>query len=196
MTTMHRCSNGYTVAVDDEGQLDRINTSCGLLDPDLPDSRDAVQAVLAEATATIARLELSATGDAQAENARLTDLVDRHTTTIARLEREAERAEQLHETWKDQLTDDLHRRATEQNLCSQFDDFCQQHGLRGRSADYDVSITISYQTTLTVTAHDDDDARDKASSIFNDSYQFPSTLYTGDYSLTEQDWTTDQVELS
>jgi len=56
MTITHCYPNGYTVALDDEGQIDRTNTSFGLLDFDLPESRDAVHAVLADATATIARL--------------------------------------------------------------------------------------------------------------------------------------------
>jgi hypothetical protein len=104
--------------------------------------------------------------------------------------------EQLHDTWKDEFTDDLHRRATEQNLCSQFDDFCQKHGLRRRVHDYDVTITVTHQTTVTVTTADEDQARDHASSIMNDSRQFPSTICTGNYTLSEQDWDIQDVELS
>ena len=196
MTITHCYTNGYTVALDDEGQIDRTNTSFGLLDCDLPESRDAVHAILAEATATIARQQAPTGAGGEAEIIRLTDLLEARDTTIAALHSEADRMEQTHETWKDGLTDDLHRRATEQNLCSQFDDFCQQHGLRRRVQDYDVTITVTYQTTVTVTAEDADQARDQASSIMNDSRQFPGTIYTGNYSLSEQDWAIQDVEMS
>jgi hypothetical protein len=59
-----------------------------------------------------------------------------------------------------------------------------------------VTITVTYQTTVTVTAEDADQARDQASSIMNDSRQFPGTIYTGNYSLSEQDWAIQDVEMS
>ncbi|HEY8739310.1 MAG TPA: hypothetical protein VIN56_01790 [Candidatus Dormibacteraeota bacterium] len=196
MTITHCYTNGYTVALDDDGQLDRTNTSSDLLDFDMPESRDAMHAILADATATIARQQVSTVAGSEAEIIRLTELLEARDTTIAAMRSETERMGQLHTTWKDELTDDLHRRATEQNLCSQFDDFCQKHGLRRRVQDYDVTVTVSYQTTLTVTAADEDQARDQASSIMNDSHQFPGTIYTGNYSLSEQDWDIQDVELS
>jgi hypothetical protein len=196
MTITHRYTNGYTVALDGDGQIDRTNTSSGLLDFDMPESRDAVHAVLADATATIARLKISNDANSEAEIIGLTQQLDQRDATIGALRSEADRVGQLHATWKDEFTDDLHRRATEQNLCSQFDDFCQKHGLRRRAQDYDVSITVTYQTTVTVTATDENQARDHASSIMNDSHQFPSTIYAGNYSLSEQDWDIQDVELS
>jgi len=196
MTITHCYTNGYTVALDDEGQIDRTNTSFGLLDFDLPESRDAVHAILAEATATIARQQAPTGAGGEAEIIRLTELIEARDTTIAALRSEADRMEQTHETWKDGLTDDLHRRATEQNLCSQFDDFCQQHGLRRRVQYYDVTVPVTYQATVTVTAEDEDQARDQAGCIMNDSRQFPGTIYTGNYSLSEQDWDIQDVELS
>lgn len=57
-------------------------------------------------------------------------------------------------------------------------------------------MTRSYQTTVTVTAEDEDQARDHVSSIMNDSHQFPGTICTGNYSLSEQDWDIQGVELS
>ena len=196
MTITHCYTNGYTVALDDDGQLDRTNTSSDLLDFDMPESRDAMHAILADATATIARQQVSTVAGSEAEIIRLTELLEARDTTIAAMRSETERMGQLHTTWKDELTDDLHRRATEQNLCSQFDDFCQQHGLRRRVQDYDVTITVTYQATVTVTAEDEDQARDQAGCIMNDSRQFPGTIYTGNYSLSEQDWAIQDVEMS
>jgi len=39
-------------------------------------------------------------------------------------------------------------------------------------------------------------ARDQASSIMNDSHQFPGTIYAGNYTLSEQDWAIQDVEVS
>ena len=115
MTITHRYTNGYTVALDGDGQIDRTNTSFGLLDCDLPESRDAVHAILAEATATIARQQAPTGAGGEAEIVRLTDLLEARDTTIAALRSEADRVGRLHEAWRDGLTEDLHRRATEQN---------------------------------------------------------------------------------
>ncbi len=150
MTITHRYSNGYTVAVavDDDGQLHRANTSRHLLDNTDAGAWDTVLAVLADATLTIAALQ--AAGGNSHEVIRLTELVRERNTTISTMLREAERAAAEQEAWKDRLTTDLHQQATDRDMCSEFDDFCENHGLQRRAQD-DVSVTITYQTILTVT---------------------------------------------
>ncbi|MDQ6849193.1 MAG: cell division protein ZapB [Actinomycetota bacterium] len=151
MTITRRYTNGYTVAVavGDDGQLHRANTSRHLLDNTDAGAWDTVLAVLADATLTIAALQ-AATGNSH-EVSRLTELVSERNTTISTMLREAERVAAEHEAWKDRLTTDLHQQATDRDMCSEFDDLCENHGLQRRGQDYDVSVTITYQTTLTVT---------------------------------------------
>ncbi len=193
MTTMHRYINGYTVAVDDDGQLDRINTSYHLLDGTAATS-PAVQAVLADATLTIARLQ-AAVGDPH-EVIRLTELLAERNTTITTMVRDAERVAAEHEAWKERLTNDLHQQASDRDMCNEFDDFCENHGLNRRTQDYDVTVSVTYQSTISVSVTDNDAAREQASTIMNDDHQFPSTIYACPYSLSEQSWDIDDVEVS
>jgi len=59
-----------------------------------------------------------------------------------------------------------------------------------------LAVTAATMATVTVTAEDEDQARDQAGCIMNDSRQFPGTIYTGNYSLSEQDWAIQDVEMS
>lgn len=54
--------------------------------------------------------------------------------------------------------------ADENNLCSQFDRFCEEHGLRGRTEDYEVTVRV----TQFVTIHVSDAPRDADRSDLTD----------------------------
>lgn len=53
---------------------------------------------------------------------------------------------------------DAHVWADENNLCSVFDEFCSEHGLATRSADFEVSVDVRVRVVLCQTARDADAA--------------------------------------
>lgn len=65
---------------------------------------------------------------------------------------------QRHQQWVEDLSEDARAWADENSLCSEFDRFMQEHGLEGRTREFEVRLTY----VVTVTASDRDDAVDVA----------------------------------
>lgn len=73
--------------------------------------------------------------------------------------------------WRDRLVEDAHAYADENNLCSEFDRFMEEHDLPTRVKEFNVTIT------LTVEARDDDDAVERVSG----NYYYTSDLIGAAY---------------
>jgi len=52
-----------------------------------------------------------------------------------------------HEVWKAELIDDLHEEADSRDFCSEFEEFCDRHGLPGREREHTllVTATVTYR---------------------------------------------------
>jgi hypothetical protein len=63
-----------------------------------------------------------------------------------------------HETWKNNLEVDAHEMATENNLCSVFDQFMEEHGMNPRSRDYVATVSVTVEVTVNCSGRNDEDA--------------------------------------
>lgn len=65
------------------------------------------------------------------------------------------RMHQDHRQWKQALTEDAHAYASDHDLCDVFDRFMEQHGLDGRTNDYDARIIVRLIDTREGKSFDD-----------------------------------------
>lgn len=63
-----------------------------------------------------------------------------------------------HKRWVNELVDDAHSLADDNNWCSQFDEFCRKHGLPPRERIYAIQVAISKTITVEVTASSPEEA--------------------------------------
>lgn len=89
----------------------------------------------------------------------------------------------------DSIVEDAHEWADEENLCSKFDRFCEEHNLPAREREWRVSVNVSTTVTVYVTASSEQDARDLVDSgnvtrALRDAY------------LDGDDWDVDEAEVN
>ncbi|MFZ2175685.1 MAG: hypothetical protein WAW17_16935 [Rhodococcus sp. (in: high G+C Gram-positive bacteria)] len=101
-----------------------------------------------------------------------------------------------HAQWVDKLVESAHAWADENSLCSQFDNFMEEHDLPARSRDFDVEVDVTMRATVTVsvTARSSDDARDSVDSDAVESALRDKYSIAGYQDLDIADWTIDGVE--
>lgn len=61
----------------------------------------------------------------------------------------------------DELVSSAHEYADDNSLCGEFDNFMEKHGLPPRSREHEVSVRVSADITVTVSARDQEDAEDQ-----------------------------------
>jgi hypothetical protein len=94
----------------------------------------------------------------------MNDLRLAHDVTMSTLRGEHSRnmaaLRQEHETWKNNLEVDAHEMATENNLCSVFDTFMEEHGMNPRSRDYVATVSVTVEVTVNCSGRDDQSAEE------------------------------------
>lgn len=91
---------------------------------------------------------------------------------------------------------DAHVWADENSLCSVFDEFCVEHGLATRSADFEVSVDVRVRVVLRQTARDADAAESEVqdSGGLDRVVQAIYDLARGDLDDAVIDWSVAGVE--
>lgn len=125
--------------------------------------------------------ELLAVRDADLERSRA------HAAVLeAELARQRERADVL-DRRIESLNDAAIEWADDNDLCRQFERFCEEHGLRGRTEDYEVTVRV----TQLVTIHVSDAPRDADRSDLTDlidSSTVEETVRDQFAGLSSDDW--------
>lgn len=101
----------------------------------------------------------AASPEAEAE---VGQLITQLRVQIAELELQLGQQAARFERWKERATEKLHAEADAREYCSEFDDVMEELGLPRRDKDWDVTVTVHYRTTVTVSAINSRDARNRA----------------------------------
>lgn len=56
--------------------------------------------------------------------------------------------QRAHDRWTEKLISDAHEYADDNSLCHVFDEFMEEHGLRGRERDHDIEIEVTARITI------------------------------------------------
>lgn len=94
---------------------------------------------------------------------------------VARAEKAAAASQQAlvrHQDRLEAIVDAAHTYADENNLCSVFDEFMRENGLRPRSRDYEITVDVRLRITVEQSGHDADSANDNV-----DDSQIAHVLY-------------------
>lgn len=62
------------------------------------------------------------------------------------------RLKREHTAWVDSLVSDMHAAADDANLCEDFDNFMEEHNLRAREREYEVTMAVTVRVPVTVEA--------------------------------------------
>lgn len=67
--------------------------------------------------------------------------------------------------WRDRLVEDAHQMANEKDLCGEFDDFMEEHGLPRRMKTFEVTVQFTGTIRFNVKASEEADAESEAYSM-------------------------------
>lgn len=142
-------AGGWLVIEDDQAGADRW---CAVI------SADPVSAV---AAGPVSQVELSAWSVPDGSMPSWVVLLASAQWDIARARSGAEQARRAldeHRNRLEAIVDAAHEYADDNDLCSRFDDFMIDQGLRARSRDYAVSVDVRLRVSVTESGHDADSA--------------------------------------
>lgn len=87
--------------------------------------------------------------------------------------------------WAEDATETAHRYANNNNLCGEFDRCMEEIGLRPRTRDYTVSMTVTLSVVVPVTADTDDHAAELAIDRFREEPRYVLSEFTSDLSYAD-----------
>jgi hypothetical protein len=98
------------------------------------------------------------------------------------------------EAWKAELIRDAHEHADRHNMCNEFDQFMEEHGLPTRTRDYSAEVTVTVTVTVNCSGRDDESAeqsidRYDVRDALNDLYR------SGNLSIEDMDYSVVSVEV-
>jgi hypothetical protein len=148
----------YLYCETDDGTVNRVGT-CR---PDVFTNTDGGYRLLPVSEQdTWMRTAVTAGDLLREERQQRKEIQARLTTTGERL---AE-AQRQHERRLEAITEVLHREANSRQYCGEFDEVMEEMGLRPRERDFDVTVYVRLERTITVSATSEDAAYEQAGGV-------------------------------